>query len=134
MNIKRTKEEIKNAIEAYLKKDEYGAYEIPVIRQRPMLLLGPPGVGKTQIMEQISRECKIGLAAYTITHHTRQSAIGLPFDFPIRQKAILYTAPAGPKSALWPRAVHPHPDNPPGKTQTPYHTRAFSEEISHIRL
>ena len=79
MNIKRTKEEIKNAIEAYLKKDEYGAYEIPVIRQRPMLLLGPPGVGKTQIMEQISRECKIGLVAYTITHHTRQSAIGLPF-------------------------------------------------------
>ncbi len=79
MNIKRTKEEIKNTIEAYLKKDEYGAYEIPVIRQRPMLLLGPPGVGKTQIMEQISRECKIGLVAYTITHHTRQSAIGLPF-------------------------------------------------------
>ncbi len=79
MNIKRTKEEIKNTIEAYLKKDEYGAYEIPAIRQRPMLLLGPPGVGKTQIMEQISRECKIGLVAYTITHHTRQSAIGLPF-------------------------------------------------------
>lgn len=79
MNIKRTKEEIKNTIEAYLKRDEYGAYEIPVIRQRPILLLGPPGIGKTQIMEQISRECKIALAAYTITHHTRQSAIGLPF-------------------------------------------------------
>ncbi len=79
MNIKRTKEEIKNTIEAYLKRDEYGSYEIPVIRQRPILLLGPPGIGKTQIMEQISRECKIALAAYTITHHTRQSAIGLPF-------------------------------------------------------
>ncbi len=79
MNIKRTKEEIKDTIEAYLKKDGYGAYEIPVIRQRPVLLLGPPGVGKTQIMEQISKECKIGLVAYTITHHTRQSAIGLPF-------------------------------------------------------
>ena len=48
-------------------------------RQRPVLLIGPPGVGKTQIMEQISRECEIGLVAYTITHHTRQSAIGLPF-------------------------------------------------------
>ena len=79
MNIKRTKEEIKDTIAAYLAKDAYGAYEIPVIRQRPVLLLGPPGVGKTQIMEQISRECGIGLAAYTITHHTRQSAIGLPF-------------------------------------------------------
>lgn len=79
MNIKRAKEEIKDTIEAYLLKDEYGAYEIPSIRQRPVLLIGPPGVGKTQIMEQIARECQIGLVAYTITHHTRQSAIGLPF-------------------------------------------------------
>lgn len=79
MNIKRTKEEIKNAIEAYLLKDEYGNYEIPSIRQRPILLLGSPGIGKTQIMEQISRECEIGLVSYTITHHTRQSAIGLPY-------------------------------------------------------
>lgn len=79
MNIKRAKEEIKDTIEAYLLKDEYGAYEIPSIRQRPVLLIGPPGVGKTQIMEQIARECKIGLVSYTITHHTRQSAIGLPY-------------------------------------------------------
>lgn len=79
MNIKRAKEEIKSSIEAYLKKDMYGEYMIPAIRQRPILLMGPPGVGKTQIMEQIARECKIGLVAYTITHHTRQSAIGLPF-------------------------------------------------------
>lgn len=79
MNIKRAKQEIKDAVEAYLLKDEYGEYEIPVIRQRPVLLLGAPGIGKTQIMEQIARECGIGLAAYTITHHTRQSAIGLPF-------------------------------------------------------
>lgn len=79
MNIKRAKQEIKDTIEAYLMKDEFGAYAIPSIRQRPVLLIGPPGVGKTQIMEQISQECQIGLVAYTITHHTRQSAIGLPF-------------------------------------------------------
>ena len=79
MNIKRAKEEIKNTIEAYLTRDEFGNYAIPVIRQRPVLLIGPPGVGKTQIMEQISQECKIGLVSYTITHHTRQSAIGLPY-------------------------------------------------------
>ena len=77
MNIKRAKEEIKDTIEAYLLKDENGEYVIPAIRQRPVLLIGPPGVGKTQIMEQISRECRIGLVAYTITHHTRQSAVGL---------------------------------------------------------
>lgn len=79
MNIKRAKEEIKNTIAAYLMKDQYGAYAIPAIRQRPVLLIGPPGIGKTQIMEQISQECRIGLVAYTITHHTRQSAIGLPY-------------------------------------------------------
>ena len=78
MNIWRAKEEIKDTVQAYLWKDAWGNYEIPAIRQRPLLLIGPPGVGKTQIMEQVARECKIGLVAYTITHHTRQSAVGLP--------------------------------------------------------
>ena len=79
MNIKRAKEEIKNTVKAYLKKDEQGEYLIPEIRQRPVLLMGPPGIGKTQIMQQIAAECGIGLVSYTITHHTRQSAVGLPF-------------------------------------------------------
>lgn len=68
MNIKRAKEEIRNTIEAYLLKNEYGEYEIPVMAQRPVFLIGAPGIGKTQIMEQISRECKVGLVSYTITH------------------------------------------------------------------
>ncbi len=79
MDIKRAKQEIKDSIEAYLAKDEFGNYLIPAIRQRPLLLMGAPGIGKTQIMEQIARECKVGLVSYTITHHTRQSAVGLPF-------------------------------------------------------
>ena len=79
MNIKRAKEEIKRTMQAYLLKNEYGEYEIPVMGQRPVFLLGAPGIGKTQIMEQIARECQIALVSYTITHHTRQSAIGLPF-------------------------------------------------------
>lgn len=79
MNIKCAKQEIIDTVEAYLMKDEYGEYVIPKIRQRPVLLLGAPGIGKTQIMEQVARECKVALVAYTITHHTRQSAIGLPF-------------------------------------------------------
>ena len=79
MDIKRAKQEIEHTIQAYLSKDEYGEYQIPAIRQRPVLLMGPPGIGKTQIMEQIAKDLRIGLVAYTITHHTRQSAVGLPF-------------------------------------------------------
>ena len=83
MHIKRAKQEILDSIEAYLQKDEDGHYLIPSFRQRPILLMGPPGIGKTQIMEQIARKCGIALVSYTITHHTRQSAVGLPF---IREK------------------------------------------------
>ncbi|MDO4475432.1 MAG: AAA family ATPase [Lachnospiraceae bacterium] len=79
MNIKRAKQEIKNAVAAYLEKDENGDYRIPPVRQRPILLMGAPGIGKTQIMEQVAGECDLALVSYTITHHTRQSAIGLPF-------------------------------------------------------
>lgn len=79
MNIKEAKQEVKNTITAYLKKDDMGSYEIAIERQRPILLMGPPGIGKTAIMEQVAKELGINLVSYTITHHTRQSAIGLPF-------------------------------------------------------
>ena len=79
MNIKEAKQEVKNTITAYLKKDDMGEYAIPIERQRPLLLMGPPGIGKTAIMEQVAKELGINLVSYTITHHTRQSAIGLPF-------------------------------------------------------
>lgn len=79
MNIKQAKDEIKNTVRAYLLKDETNRYVINAIRQRPIFMMGPPGVGKTQIIEQIARELRVGLVSYTITHHTRQSAVGLPF-------------------------------------------------------
>ena len=78
MNIKEAKQEIIRTIRAYRRKDETGLYEISPEMQRPVLLMGPPGIGKTAIMEQIARECGILLVSYTITHHTRQSAVGLP--------------------------------------------------------
>ena len=79
MNIKEAKQQIKNTITAYLHKNEYGEYAIPLERQRPVFLMGPPGIGKTAIMEQIAQELGVGLVSYSMTHHTRQSALGLPF-------------------------------------------------------
>lgn len=79
MNILEAKNEIKNAITIYLAKDANGNYEIPVERQRPTLVIGAPGIGKTAIMSKIAAELDVGFLGYTITHHTRQSAIGLPF-------------------------------------------------------
>lgn len=79
MNIKQAKEDIKNAVAAYLTKDRFGNFEIPIEKQRPIFLMGAPGIGKTAIMEQVAQELQIGLVSYSMTHHTRQSALGLPF-------------------------------------------------------
>lgn len=43
MNIKEAKTEIINTIRAYNKKDDLGCYTFPLVRQRPILLMGPPG-------------------------------------------------------------------------------------------
>jgi hypothetical protein len=79
MNINEAKIQTKNAIKAYLTKDKYGRYKIDRVHQRPVLIIGAPGIGKTAIMEQIARELNIGIVSYSMTHHTRQSAIGLPY-------------------------------------------------------
>lgn len=79
MNIKEAKEQIKNAVTAYFSKDEFGNYVIPIERQRPVFMIGAPGIGKTAVMEQIAQELNVGLVSYSMTHHTRQSALGLPF-------------------------------------------------------
>lgn len=79
MNIKEAKEQISNAMTAYFTKNEFGEYKIPIEKQRPIFLMGPPGIGKTAIMEQVAAELGVGLVSYSMTHHTRQSALGLPF-------------------------------------------------------
>ncbi len=78
MNIQSAKEQIKDTIEAYLETDDAGMYVITPSHQRPVFLLGAPGIGKTAIMEQIAQELGIGIVSYSMTHHTRQSALGLP--------------------------------------------------------
>ena len=83
MNIKKAGEQIKNTVRAYLAKDDAGRPLIPQYKQRPIFLMGAPGIGKTEIISQIAAEMGIGLLTYSMTHHTRQSAMGLPI---IRKK------------------------------------------------
>ena len=55
MNIKQAKDYIKTSVQIYLKKDDFGEYRIPIVRQRPVFLLGAPGVGKTAIVDGIAQ-------------------------------------------------------------------------------
>ena len=78
MNIQTAKKQIKDTVRAYLRRDDAGMYVIPTLRQRPIFLVGAPGIGKTAIIEQVAQELQIGVVSYSMTHHTRQSALGLP--------------------------------------------------------
>lgn len=79
MNIAQAKQQVKDTIEAYLALDDQGRPLLDIARQRPVFLVGAPGIGKTAIMAQIAQELNMGLVSYSMTHHTRQSALGLPF-------------------------------------------------------
>lgn len=78
MNIQEAKDCVRDAVSAYLDTDAGGSYIIPRARQRPIVVMGAPGLGKTAIMSQVAAELGIGYIGYAMTHHTRQSAIGLP--------------------------------------------------------
>ena len=92
MDIAKAKQQVKETIEAYLATDETGEPLLPIERQRPIFLVGAPGVGKTAIMAQIAAELDIGLVSYSMTHHTRQSALGLPFIVQREYKGYEYEA------------------------------------------
>ncbi len=79
MNAMQAKEQIVKTFKAYQAKDEFGQRLIPQNRQRPLFLIGAPGVGKTAVVEQAAEELNVPLVSYSMTHHTRQSAIGLPY-------------------------------------------------------
>ena len=78
MNIAEAKHQIRDAMRAYFTRDEFGNFRIPAESQRPVFLMGPPGIGKTAVMKQVADELGVGLVSYSMTHHTRQSALGLP--------------------------------------------------------
>ena len=88
MNIAEAKNQIEETVEGYLTRDETGAYLIAPEAQRPLFLLGAPGIGKTAVVGQVARELGIGLVSYSMTHHTRQSALGLPFIVHKRRQRV----------------------------------------------
>ena len=79
MNIKSVTQQIEGAVRAYLATDEHGVYLIPPQMQRPIIIMGPPGVGKTAVVAQVAERLGVNFVSYSITHHTRQSALGLPY-------------------------------------------------------
>lgn len=92
MNIEEARREIVRTLRAYHRKDAGGSPRIPRDKQRPILMIGPPGIGKTAIIAQIAAREGVGLVAYTMTHHTRQSAIGLPILAEHEYAGARYTA------------------------------------------
>ena len=79
MDIREAKAQLTHAVRAYLAKDAQGLPLTNKRQQRPIILFGPPGIGKTAIVSQVAEELKINLVSYSMTHHTRQSALGLPY-------------------------------------------------------
>ena len=76
MNIREAKDEIKKTVEIYLDKNEFGEYTLPVSKQRPVFMLGAPGIGKTEAVRQIAAELDIAFVPCSMTHYTRQGILG----------------------------------------------------------
>ena len=78
VNIQQAKETLAQTVELYFSQDGNGHWLLPPNRARPVLLMGAPGIGKTEIVRQVADEKGLTCLSYSVTHHTRQSAIGLP--------------------------------------------------------
>ena len=77
-NIRQAKEALAQTVELYLTKDAQGNWLLDHRRARPVCFMGPTGIGKTEIAKQVAEEMELAFLSYSLTHHTRQSAIGLP--------------------------------------------------------
>ena len=56
--VEEAKNAVKEGIKGYLHKDENGMYVMKERNRLPFYLEGAPGIGKTEIVEQIARELK----------------------------------------------------------------------------
>jgi hypothetical protein len=72
------KQAVKDAVRGYLLKSADGNYIYKEVNRLPIYLEGSPGLGKTEIAKQVAEELQIGFVSSSLTHHTRQSVLGLP--------------------------------------------------------
>lgn len=84
--INNAKKELKTAIRAYLQKDVEGNYILAEVNRLPFYLIGAPGIGKTQLTEQVAEELNLGFVSFSITHHTRNTILGLPLIDTVEQE------------------------------------------------
>lgn len=78
VTIAQAKTALEQTVRLYFSKDTQGRYRMDRRRARPVCLMGPSGIGKTEIIHQVAQEQNLAILSYSVTHHTRQSAIGLP--------------------------------------------------------
>lgn len=77
-SVNEAKNAVKIGIRGYLAKDSRGHYFMEEVNRLPFYLEGKPGIGKTQMVEQIAKELGIGFVSFSITHHSRNTVLGLP--------------------------------------------------------
>ncbi|MCR4590472.1 MAG: AAA family ATPase [Lachnospiraceae bacterium] len=77
-SVKEAKNAVKDGIKAYLYKDGEGNYAMREVNRLPFYLEGNPGIGKTEMVSEIAEELGIGFVSFSITHHSRNTVLGLP--------------------------------------------------------
>ena len=93
-SIQEAKKEIKDSIRIYLQKDAAGNYLLQGSKKNPFYIVGEPGIGKTEMAKQIADELEIGFFATSLTHHTRNSVLGLPTIVEFNEEKMTeYTMP-----------------------------------------
>ena len=63
MNISQAVRQLETAVRAYALRDAQSLPLIPIEAQRPVYLVGPPGVGKTAAVRQVAERLGVGLAS-----------------------------------------------------------------------
>ena len=79
MDIRQAKQQIKNAMLAYFSRTSSATTVCPPNGSAPCSCWARPASGRRPSWSRSPRTSTSGFVSYSMTHHTRQSALGLPF-------------------------------------------------------